>query len=273
MELENELGFKIFERSRSGIAVSPKGQEFVRYIQTIAEQVSIIEEKYVNRSDSRVHFSVSTQHYLFSVSAFVRLLREEHGNYQMNCLETRTMDVINNVANDISEIGILYFAKINENVITRELKNRNLAFHLLFSTTPHVFFRKGHPLLEKDCATIDDLKDYPFISFSQGPDTSYSFSEEVVPMPFQKQNIHIQDRGSLMHILINTDAYSIGSGIFPPETSNAQSRIASIPLLGVDKMSIGWIQKNGCKLSPLAQKYLRLIKKDVPSELRKTQKA
>ncbi len=70
-ELENELGIEIFTRSSQGIALTVDGAEFLTYARQVLDQASLLEERYKNAKPRKQLCSVSTQHYMFAVEAFV----------------------------------------------------------------------------------------------------------------------------------------------------------------------------------------------------------
>ena len=216
-----------------------------------------MEEKFSGPGKERQTLSISAQHYNFAADAFIRLIQESGSIYTFHFLETTTLEVIENTASGLSELGILYYSKNNETVILRELKNRNLTFHLLFEAKPHVFLRAGHPLAEMTELTQKDLASYPFLAYSQGTEVSYNFLEEVVPAAGKDQVIYVQDRSTCYRLLEHTDAYSIGSGILSKESGTDQVR--SMPLADCEEMHIGWIQKKDKELSSLARRFLNLI--------------
>lgn len=256
-QLETELGFPIFVRSRSGVEITPKGRELIRQMKTVLEAVDSMEEKFSAAAAERQTLSVSAQHYNFAADAFLRLVRESGSLYTLRFLETTTLEVIQNTASGLSDLGILYYSKSNESVILRELKNHALAFHLLFSARPHVFLRADHPLADRPEIALEDLTPYPFIAYNQGSDSSNNFLEEIVSASGKDQVIYIQDRSTCYRLLEQTDAYSIGSGILSEEPGT--SLVRSFPLKDGEEMFIGWIQKKDIILSPLAGRFLELI--------------
>lgn len=57
---------------------------------------------------------MAAQHYAFAVDAFVQLLKEiGQSDYQASLKEMRTYEVIEDVANLHSEIGIVYLSRYN----------------------------------------------------------------------------------------------------------------------------------------------------------------
>ncbi len=114
--VEREIGIEIFTRSNRGIIATPEGEEFLGYARQVSEQYQLMEDKYLSGGPQKKKFSVSMQHYTFAVEAFIRLLRqyEENNVYEFSVFEGRTIDVIENVRKQISELGIIYENDFNE---------------------------------------------------------------------------------------------------------------------------------------------------------------
>ena len=122
-ELENELGIEIFTRSSQGIALTVDGAEFLTYARQVLDQASLLEERYKNAKPRKQLCSVSTQHYMFAVEAFVEMIDSTKSDeYEFTIRETRTKDIINQVANMLSEIGIIYLSDFNKDVIGKLLR-------------------------------------------------------------------------------------------------------------------------------------------------------
>ena len=95
----------------------------------------------------RRNFSVSCQHYSFAVNAFVDLVKQyDASQYNFILRETQTGEIIDDVAQGKSEVGILYLSAHNEEVLTKLMKKNGLVFEELFVAEPHVFICREHPL-------------------------------------------------------------------------------------------------------------------------------
>lgn len=105
--LEQELGFDIFLRSKSGVSLTVKGIEFLGYARSVVEQYNLLDAKYISKTKAKRSFHVSMQHYTFAVNAFVELIGE-YGmdEYEFEIHETKTHEVIDNVKYQKSEIGV-----------------------------------------------------------------------------------------------------------------------------------------------------------------------
>ena len=180
-DLENDLGIQLFIRNNKGIRVTNKGEEFLRYARQVIEQVVLLEDKYLNKEPEKQYFHISAQHYNFAVRAFIDLV-QEYGpdEYDLALSEKKTYDIIEDVKNGRSELGILYLADFNKKVIMRTLKEYNLTFTEMYTTKPYIFISARHPLADRDLIRMEDLEPYPYIYFEQGESNSFYFAEEVL---------------------------------------------------------------------------------------------
>ena len=127
-EVEEELGITVFMRNNRGITVTAEGEEFLGYAKQVVEQYHLLENRYLN-VESKKKFSVSMQHYSFAVKAFVQLAKEVGmDEYEFAVHETKTKEVIDNVKNLKSEIGVLYLRNV-----TLSLKSSSHAIHMCIS--------------------------------------------------------------------------------------------------------------------------------------------
>ena len=52
-ELEEEVGIEVFRRTNRGISVTPEGEEFIGYARQVVEQYNLIENKYIDKKESK----------------------------------------------------------------------------------------------------------------------------------------------------------------------------------------------------------------------------
>ena len=258
-KLEEELGFAVFLRTPRGIALSADGAEFLGYARQVAEQAGLLEKRYLSKSAPRRMISVSTQHYAFAVNAFVNLLKRAAAEeYEFTLREARTHEIIEDVRFLRSEVGILYKSAFNEQVIGRLLRESGLTFHPLFRATPHIFVSRKNPLAGRSSVSMDELGDYPCLSFEQGENNSFYFSEEIMSTAYHKKSIRVSDRATLFNLLIGLNGYTISSGILSSDLNGED--IVSVPLAADEDMRIGWIAPERARLNGLARMYVEELK-------------
>lgn len=259
-ELETEFGIEIFYRTAKGIVLSSEGVEFLSYARQIVEQTQLLEQRYVDKKPSKKLCSVSTQHYAFAVNAFVNLISGlDSDEYELTLRETRTYEIIEDVANLRSEVGILYFSEFNERVLQKLLKEQHLEFTPLFEAKPHVFISSGHPLAQKEMVTLDELDEYPFLAFEQGTYNSFYFSEEILSTAPHKKTIHVSDRATLFNLLIGLNGYTICTGVLNRNLNG--DNIVSVKLKTGEWMRVGFINGKKVPLSIMARRYIEELKK------------
>ena len=264
-ELENEIGIAIFLRTNKGIVLTTEGSEFLGYARQVVEQAALLENRYSNAQPLQQHFSVSAQHYAFAVSAFVRLLKEyNQEEYEFTLRETKTYEIIADVKNLRSEIGILYVNDFNKKVIYKFLEEGNLIFHQLFEANPHVFISAQNPLANQDFVTLSDLMPYPYLSFEQGDYNSFYFSEEILSTISRPKNITVSDRATLFNLLIGLNGYTISTGVISHKLNS--KNIVAVPLLVDERITVGYITHKNVKNSPLANIYIEYLKASIEEE-------
>jgi Transcriptional regulator len=257
-DLEEELQLAIFERSNKGISLSKEGVEFLSYARQVVEQAELLENRYLNAKPSPQHFSVSTQHYAFAVNAFVSLVQEYgQDEYELSLRETKTYEIIEDVKSLRSEIGILYLNEFNGKVINKLLKDSNLQFTSLFTAKPHIFISSKNPLAKLSKVTIDQLDEFPYLSFDQGEYNSFHFAEEILSTLSHKKSIRVNDRATLFNLLIGLNGYTISTGVLSADLNG--NEIIPVPLDIAETINVGWISHRSTALSKLGTAYVEAL--------------
>ena len=259
-ELEKEMNIVIFNRTNKGINLSREGDEFLGYARQVLDQAAILEDKYKGGHGGKKKFCVSTQHYSFAVNAFVDVIRKfDARKYDFTLRETQTYEIIEDVAKLKSEIGILYTSSQNETIIMKLIRQNDLKFEELFVAKPHVFISSKHPLADKEALTLEDLEEYPYLSFEQGDYNSFYFSEEILSTLDRNKNIKVRDRATLFNLAVGLDGYTVSSGVISKELNG--ENIIGKPLLVDEYMRIGTIVRKDVALSRYGKVYMEALKK------------
>lgn len=261
-DLEKELRITIFHRTNKGIIATNEGEEFLGYARQILQQVGLIEEKYIDGKSRKQIFSVSAQHYSFAVNAFVDVIKTFGSqSYDFTLRETQTYEIIQDVSRLKSEVGILYLSRENENIIGKIITESGLIFEELFTASPHVFISYRHPLAEKECISLYDLKNYPYLCFEQGDYNSFYFSEEILSSISREMTIKVRDRATLFNLAVGLDGYTISTGIISHEL-NGENIIAR-PLDIDECIRIGTVTRKNMTLSRLGTAYMNALKNHI----------
>ncbi len=262
-ELERELGITVFTRSNRGVTLTNDGTELVGYARQVIEQADMLESRYANNPKRSLRLAASTQHYSFSVEAFVNVVESCEGSeYEFILRETNTSAIIEDVRTFRSEIGILYLDTFNHRVLQKAFHDAGVAFTPLFDAGVHVFVSETHPLASRQSLRPEDLKDYPRYSFEQGANNSFYYSEEPLSSLPHARTIRISDRGTLTNLLTSHNGYTLSTGVLSAEM---QSGIASIPLDVDETMRVGYIMHEERRPSALLTRYIEQLRAIIQS--------
>jgi len=258
--LETEIGIEVFKRSKTGVTLTPEGAEFIGYARQVVEQFELLDAKYIEKTSVKKRFSVSLQHYTFAVNAFVQMVKQfGMDEYEFAIHETKTHEVIEDVKNFKSEIGILYLNDFNRKVLTKMFTEYGLEYHELFKCDVYVYMWKDHPLAKKEIIKMEELMDYPCLAFDQGEHNSFYFAEEVLSTYEYKQLIKANDRATLLNLMVGLNGYTLCSGIICEELNG--SDYCAVKLDSDEKMTIVYLSRKGVRISDIGQKYLEELAK------------
>lgn len=257
--LEKEMGVTAFVRSNKGVTITREGEELLSYARMLLEQADNMKEHFGNGEKRTPKFSVSCQHYSFAVNAFVDLIKKyDADQYSFIIRETQTGEIIDDVANGKSEVGIIYLSEHNEEVISKLIKNNDLVYEQLYVADPHVFICRNHPLASRNEITVEDLMPYPYLVYEQGNRNSFYFSEEFMSMLEFPKNIQVRDRATLFNLVIGLNGFTVSSGIIDNELNG--SSIIAKPLAVDKSMRIGIIKKKNIIFSRYALDYMEALR-------------
>ena len=264
-DLEGELGIQIFNRTGRGVTLTQDGQEFISNAKQLYLNYESVVERYKKGGASKKKFGISTQHYSFALKSFVEMVKRFNTDeYEFAIRETRTKEVIEDVASLKSQIGILYLSDFNRAIIQKMLNAKDLEFHPLIDCKPFVYMWKGHPLAKKKSISFEELADYPCLSFEQDDNDSPWFAEEILSTEEYHRTIKANDRASVLNLMVGLNGYTLCSGIISEELNG--SDYIAIPFRESDAninrvMEIGWISKKNFILSDVGKIYIEEMKR------------
>lgn len=255
-ELEEELNIHLFERTNKGIRLTDPGKEFLAYAKEAVSQYELIEDRYLDRDLDKKHFSVSMQHYVFAVHAFINVVKEyDNGKYTFAVHETRTDEVLSNVRSLDSEVGVVAFSQTNEKVMRKLFREYQLEFTPLITRETFVYVWKSHPLASAQALSLEDLKDYPCISFDQSSENDFYLTEEALGDYAFEKLIKTNDRATSAELMAAMNGYSIGTGVMT-DSFALKRDFVTIKLKEEDPLTIGYIVRANHKLSEIGQRYI-----------------
>ena len=107
--------------------------------------------------------------------------------------------------------------------------------------------------------TLDELVDFPYLSFEQGEYNSFYFSEEILSTQFHKKAIRVSDRATLFNLAIGLNGFTFSTGIISKALNG--NGIIAVPLNIDEKIRIGYLTHKNAAISRLGSIYIDKIKK------------
>ncbi len=138
-ELEAEVGIAIFERTRTGMLVTPDGERLLAAGERILREVGELSSMFEGDTAPREALTVAYPHADYILCALAELTQDLpiDGRYDLSYREVGPMDAMGMVAAGESRLGIIRFPAHNERYYTDRLAERELAWERL-ATLPAV---------------------------------------------------------------------------------------------------------------------------------------
>ena len=255
-DLEKELGFMIFRRTSSGTFLTRRGMEFYEKAQELVKGFDVFQNQYANPEEEKKEFSISSQHYDFLPPLITQFSVLYPENKDFRIFESTTVQILDEVAQGHSELGIIYLNKQNTKGIMQRVDKLGLEVVDLIPFQTHIYLRKGHPLAKKESLVMEDLAHLPTVRFTQEKDEYLYYSENFVDTSSSSQLFNVTDRATLNGILERTDAYATGSGFLDSQSVNG---ITVIPLIDDLNNKMVYVKREEVDLSPVAEKFVQVM--------------
>ncbi|HAM15002.1 MAG TPA: LysR family transcriptional regulator [Eggerthellaceae bacterium] len=258
-DLEQETGTTFFTRTSRGITLTNEGMEFIGYAKPILEQFDSMGERYSRERAETTRFVVSSLHNLIVARAFGDFISQhdsESCNFALR--ETYTNQIIRDVQEGESDLGIIYTSLYSAPGIEKALEYGDLAFTSLFVAQPYIVVGDGHPLAGKDSVGPEELASYDRYELEQGFESSSYYPNEPISQVPHKRKIVLSDNSSLAAILAQNDGYTLTTGISPANRSLTLVRLDT-----QETMNVGYIRQRSRPKEPLAEEFLALLAKHI----------
>ncbi|EHJ52907.1 LysR family transcriptional regulator [Streptococcus macacae] len=255
-DLEEELGFQIFTRTTTGTVLTSQGMNFYEQALEVVKSFDSFENRYAKPNKKKRQFSVASQHYDF-LPPLLTAFSDQYPEYKdFRIFETTTAQILDEVSQGHSEIGIIYMNQQNRKGILQRMDKLGLEFIEMIPFKTHIYLRQDHPLAQKKSLSMADLKGLETVRFTQEKDEYLYYSENLVDTTDSSLMYNVTDRATLNGILERTDAYATGSGFLDSRSVNG---ITVIPLDDELDNRMVYVRRNSSHLSTCALKFINVM--------------
>lgn len=204
-ELEEQLGYAIFERTPGGMIPTEKGRNFLIHARKIVEQLEEMEAIGDREAPDIQQFRISIPRGSYiadSCTEFVGRLNTEQG-MEITIQETNSMQAINNVAYEKFNLGIIRYQSIYENYFLDFVKSKQLQYELVWEFEYLAVMSAKNPLAKESEVKADELMHCIELSHADLmiPYVDMRSMEQQERSRELGKHIYVYDRGSQFDLL------------------------------------------------------------------------
>jgi len=224
--LEEEMGYRIFNRTAAGITLTKEGEEFIRSAKIILLELKKMRE--IDADKEERELNISCYYAAYVMEKFLKFHNASAYKFSDKIKEMGNEEVLETVASGDSKIGIIFFVNEKQKKYRKMIEKYDLYYEELIKPMEvYVFLYKTHPLAGTDGINVANLSDYPYVTYNDASARNYLDILEIREHP---QLLEVSDRGSLY------DALRSGEYL----TSMAYTQ----PLKGKDFVTLPFLDRN-----------------------------
>ena len=160
--LETELGFQIFKRSASGVALTDKGESLLHIAEEIVFQLGQIKELSDPENAAAVTINVAAVP-VFCNALMMELIQQLHRDYpfiNLNILELRPCKILPALISGTADIAVGCYQPSTKEQILQEANKNGFAVEPVFQDKMICFLPRNHPLARKSKVTFPELQEH-----------------------------------------------------------------------------------------------------------------
>ena len=266
--LEEEVGYEIFRRTKTGIEPTENGQEFLRHARIVLDELKIMSE--IGSAD-RKPLRVASYFSTFLVRKFLQFRILYSSDEADVCREMGNEEIMDDVMFGRSDIGLVIFAVDKEDKYLAMIEKRGLAFRRLYDRFRlFAIMDQSHPLAGSVSVTLEDMRRHPYVSYDD--DSSQRFLTNHIGLTERDHVLNVSGRGAFYDALRSgmylsataSPVTDMGSGEEGGGGSGSVMMADGFVILPISDaelyLTVGYVTKKGRRLSPREKDFLDYIK-------------
>lgn len=265
--LENELGIKLFNRSNRGVTLTTEGEKFVKFANSIVKKIEDINFEDYQKSYASAIYRLSSVPSSFTAEAFTKfcIFYEHETSFRFTVSLLETSKVIENVANGVSELGIIFLGELHLGLRKATLAAKGLKYAQLGTSRLKILISKDDPLSKKPSVVVDDLKEYSFVHLFPRDIENYDYlfldNFDLLNDASHKKAVLVNDRNIAYKLLSTTKSFSFA---YNHHLSAANIyNLTCVPLEPQLNSELGYIYSAKDELSPFSLKFLEIYRQEL----------
>lgn len=253
-QLENELGFPLFQRERNGVSLTSTGRQILPYVRRLLAENKILEQQIAEINGlHKGHLTIAC---FASVSRvlmphYLSLFRQRYPRISVELMEGGTDDIVRWVSDSVADFGILSHRH------TDGLQWMSLWQDPLMAVLP-----KEMPYLSLETFEVSRMNGQPFILSADGTDYDIHYLLESTQL---HPEIRLTSKDD--HAIVSMVANHLGLSILPRLVIlGVEHLVCTVPLSPEFHRDLGIAYRDKTSLTPAARKFIDQIACSEPPE-------
>lgn len=229
-ELENALGYAVFQRGPAGTTVTEEGREFLQTAEEIVYKLERLERQTCLRKEQRACMNISIPRATYITYAFTKFFQQIQNldQIQINFSETNSREAVENILHHGFHLGIIRYPNILEENTLQMLQQKKLRFRQIWTFDYLLLVSAKSELAGRSEIHPSDLRGYTELLHGDASDTFLPERAEVSDEAQREKRIYLYERGSQFDFLSNVPTtYMWVSPL--PEAVLKQHELVQIP--------------------------------------------
>lgn len=203
--LEEELGYEIFIRTKTGIALTENGSEFINRARVIMEELKAINSIGIQRSKG---LRVAAYYSTFFMRRFLDFRTESNEDADDVLREMGNFEIMDAVVNRESSLGIIVFPGEKREKYFERLQDLGLNHFLLYDfVLLYAVVSARHPLASRQSVTISEMRTYPYVAYAD--ESSQSFLATHIGLTEHNRVLRVSDRAGFNDAIMSGNYLSV----------------------------------------------------------------
>ena len=255
-ELESQLGISIFERTRTGMTVTPEGEKLLSAGERILREVGELETMFNGESLPRESLSVMAAPSAYLSHAFVSFCASlpEDRIYETRYSEGDLTETLNAVVSGTAKLGIIRIPLHFETYYTDKLTSKELKYETVTEFSPMILAGLGSSLAGKETVTPAALGDLCQVVSPESLPLEWNRGDAIA-----QKEITVTDRATAYALLVGDPSLCI---VAPPMPSflAAQMGLIQRPCFDTTLYRDLLICRRDYRLTGTDEAFLRALK-------------
>lgn len=249
-ELEKELGVPLFRRGAQGMEPTVQAAQFLRYAQSIIQQMDELESIYQHQEEG-LRLSIVGPHSGYITRGLAAFLnrQNQHTALEVQYHEMEASDAMDAVSRGQVQLAILRYQRIYDEHFKELFAKAGLASRTLMQFRPCVLMASPHPLEQYKSLRYQQLCSYTHVLRGETQVPGETARSALAPQQGGGR-IHVYDRASMYEVLRGVRGSYAWSNPLPEAECKRHGLIQrSCPDAGMNRDVVLWQAKHGLGLA------------------------